>query len=149
MNKRGISAVVATILIVLLSVVAVVIVWAVIKPALEGAAEQAAVNCIDVDVQVESCNSTSGMVKVKVNSGADLSKLRILLYDAEGNTIGTLDTVDAPVELGSNTYDVSRATFDGGTLADVTQANVGGIIPLNDEEDKVCPATATKVACSS
>ena len=54
-NKKGISAVVANVLIVLLVVASVAIIWAVVRPTIEQAGEGIEAGCFTVQVSPKSC----------------------------------------------------------------------------------------------
>jgi len=108
-SRKGISAVVATVLIVLLTIVAITIVWAVIKPALEKSASRVGVECIDVDLSIEGCSVSDDTVTVTLNSG-EISKLAIVVYNSSGDSVGEPveikagETPDVPKELETKTY---------------------------------------------
>lgn len=133
MHKKGISAVVATILIVLLAVVAVVIIWAVLKPAITKSASQANANCLDVDVSIDSVDCATGAVTVTLNSGS-VSNLAFVMSSA---TDSKNTTQAAPSTLGTRTYTIP-------TVASATVVRVAPIIVLSDGSSKICENYATK-----
>lgn len=84
MNKRGISAVVVTILIILIAIIAVSILWAALRPTIESGAEQAekTLSCsyLNLNIDFAEYNETTGNLTLKVsrNAGeADLSKVNV------------------------------------------------------------------------
>jgi len=133
MNKKGISAVVATILIVLLTVVAVVIIWAVLKPAIQRSAGSVSTNCLEVDMNIDKVDCTVGSesVTVTLNTGK-ISKLKIAFYDAQGSNITTIDT-GILEELETKTY--TATNLPAGTL---TGANVAPVIASETGEEQTC-----------
>ncbi len=84
MNKKGISAVVANVLIILLVVSGVVLLWAAVRPTIEETSEQIGADCLTVDLEVTGCeaNVTDGNITVTRNSGdGDLGGARIIVGD--------------------------------------------------------------------
>jgi len=82
MNKKGISAVVANVLIVLLVVAGVVLLWSAVRPTIEQAGEQVGAECVTVDLEVIGCNITTEILTVRRNSGSgDLSGARLIIGD--------------------------------------------------------------------
>ncbi len=78
MNKKGVSDVVATILIILLVLAAIIIVWQVVSRVVKGGATtvEEKSKCIDVSLEFTGggvvCNKTSpGLITAKVSRGGD------------------------------------------------------------------------------
>lgn len=104
MNKKGISAVVTTVLIILLSIIAVIILWAAIRPMIEDTSGKAgtAVQCAEISVNIESCtlNPTTNMYNVVVARSGGSGNVNVIaaVSDAvksnssSANDIGPLDT---------------------------------------------------------
>jgi hypothetical protein len=59
-NRRGLSDVIATVLIILLVLAAVVIIWAFVRPAIQIGAEKVSAGCVELDLKVVSCKHNSG-----------------------------------------------------------------------------------------
>lgn len=136
MNRRGISAVVATILLVLLTVIAVVIVWAVLKPALIKTAGGITTNCLDVDLALGNVVCSTGSVTVTLNSG-QISQVSIVISNA---TASANLTADAPALLATNTYTINNAP------SGATVVRVAGIISANGQI-KTCSDNAVSKNC--
>lgn len=132
-NKKGVSAVVATILIVLLSVTAVVIVWQVIKPALEKTAGKVSFNCIEVELKINSlnCANRTGTVGVSLNKGK-ISKLKFVFYNATDSKVK--EKTDVPEELGMKTY----SFVENETVTNMIGVNVAPVIASETGEEQVC-----------
>ncbi len=134
-GKKGISAVVTTILVVLLSVLAVVIVWQILKPSLVETTSRISTSCIDVDLSLDEADCTNGSEKVKVtlNSGK-ISKLKVVFYDEEGDSIGDAQEIeDVPGELGTKTYTSADLNF---TRA--KSVNIAAVIESETGEEITC-----------
>lgn len=106
-DKRGISPVIATILLILITVAAVSILAAFIYPMIKENTETATV-CFDAQqqVQIETANgrtcfnqtSYNVSVQIKKNPGtqsSEVTDVQIILTDTEGNTIAKLISKDA------------------------------------------------------
>lgn len=83
-NKKGVSAIVATVLIILITVAAVTIIWAAIIPMIEGELDGATA-CLDVaqDLQIGGAGYTcwnSTHLKVQVNAGSQIDTLQNLQF---------------------------------------------------------------------
>ena len=103
-DKRAISTVVVTIMIVLVAIVAVTILWAALRPGIEKGAQTAGkkVECIGVSLSLTdlSCNNLTNQISGSVSRGSDSAgsiKMRIVV----GNNLQP--EMDAPISLGSTT----------------------------------------------
>ena len=73
-NKKGLSEIVATLIIILLTLVAVGIIWVVIRNVVEGGAEQVDISqrCLAVELSAVTVNETSsGAYSVTLRRGSD------------------------------------------------------------------------------
>lgn len=73
-NRKGLSAIVATLIIILLTLVAVGIIWVVIRNVVQGGAEQIDISqkCIAVSLEAVTVNEiASGVYAVTLKRGAD------------------------------------------------------------------------------
>lgn len=96
-NKKGISAVVATVLIILITIAAVGIIWTAVIPMIRNQISGGTV-CLDADVAVELGNnpsytfknSTGVQVQVRKTSAGtsdfELSSVKVKFYDTTGNS---------------------------------------------------------------
>ena len=82
-NRKGLSDIVTTALIILLAIVAVVIIWGFVKPLLSEGTKQETVTCLKADVKVLSCGKTDGKVTVENGlGGVKIDDMKIVLYDS-------------------------------------------------------------------
>ncbi len=101
-NRKGLSAVVGTILIILLVIVAVGIIWAVASGLFKGGGEQMTLGtkctAVDIDV-VASCNATTGNCTVTLNRGAggeDFAGVKLVFSnDTSSNIVTKTDNIGA------------------------------------------------------
>lgn len=73
-NKKGLSEIVATLIIILLTLIAVGIIWVVIRNVVEGGAEQVDISqkCLAVELDAVTVNETSsGVYAVTLRRGSD------------------------------------------------------------------------------
>ncbi|MDP6845874.1 MAG: hypothetical protein QF460_02890 [Candidatus Nanoarchaeia archaeon] len=105
-NKKGISAVVANVLIVLLVVAGVVLLWTAVRPTIEQAGEQVSAECVTLDLEVTGCNVTIDDLTVRRNSGSgELSSARLII----GGDTTDCSTVSGIEQLGTATCDIGTA----------------------------------------
>ncbi len=94
-NKKGVSAVVATVLIVMITVAAVGLLWAIVSPFLKtNIAEKTA--CVDAEMSISidagsayTCNSEDNGTAVRVSRGTDDNEwkaVEIVYTDSSGNS---------------------------------------------------------------
>lgn len=87
-NKKGVSEVVANVLIILLVIVGVAVIWQVVKPTLDkGASSIKATDCLDLSLEAVSCNLNPVTGKVIVQRGAGpgtLTDLKLIFENAVG-----------------------------------------------------------------
>ncbi len=143
-NKKGISAVVATVLIILITVAAVTIIWAAIIPMVKTQLDRGTI-CLDAMSQVTLENkgytcyeNSTGSVKFQVGHGASeigLTGLQVLVSTG-GNTVST--EVDA-TSLEPNTELVFNTTFDNSTAPDTVAI---APVVLVGNADATCDALA-------
>lgn len=125
-NKKGLSAIVTTLLVIVLVLVAVGIVWAVVRNVVQSGAgsTELAVKCLNTDVQATAidCTTPSACVVTFTRTGSndeDLGGVKLVFRDATG-TAGTTSPVDVP----TTTTNIKKlvggsATVDSGLAAPV------------------------------
>ncbi len=149
-NNKGISAVVATVLIILITVAAVTIIWAAIIPMIQNQLEEGT-TCLDASQALTvlnkgyTCFNDSGdEVRVQIAYGAKdigLSGIQVLVSDASGNTNSTMVIANLPGNNGEKVVTVVHSTT-AQSVAIAPRVSVGG-------QDKTCDASAAVdiVAC--
>ena len=164
MNKKGISAVVATVLIILITVAAVTIIWAAVIPMIKDQTTGGTV-CLDAVSQLSistdggyTCyDDTNDEVDVQVGMGAsDLTLAGVQIIVSKGGDTASFDSTDAsPVTVAGSVPSAngeSILTVDylmSGT--DVpTKVEVAPIVEVG-QTNKVCEIAASAVlsACAT
>lgn len=145
-NKKGISAVVATVLIILITVAAVTIIWAAIIPMINNQLTRGTV-CLDAMTALSiqnkgyTCNNAGTDVDVQVAYGSqdiDLAGIQVLVSDDLGDTTAYEETTagNLPTPNGEKVITVAHV----GTATAVKIApmvNVGGQVETCDASTSV------------
>ena len=171
MRTRGLSDVVATVLIVLLALAAVAIIWSFIRPALErsGTAVQTQSACLEVEVKATSCDiKASGAVPPVITfdtvvqlvkapgSGVTNIEAISIVTDKDGLTsrlgpiaftagatppVGTTQPINGIANPGGST--VLAAPYRASAAAVVTVAGQGG-----QTQTITCDSAQVPIPCS-
>ena len=121
-GKKGISAIVATVLIILITVAAVTIIWAAIIPMISNQLG-GATECFDASASLRvlsdySCyNDTAGSEYVDVQVSRSTGDFELVGIDISGNYKGSSDTVKITTNLpdpnGAKVYRIGLSGEDG------------------------------------
>ncbi len=146
-NKRGLSNIVATILIILLSLAAIAIVWAILAPVLRGSSTQIELNnlCLNTEVKPLGCSGTTGTSSVSIQlvrgEASKIAKL-VAVLEFDDGSIETAETTTIPSLLGSTSVQV---TVPAGKVAQKAKASA---IVTNGERELTCNPTEVTAPCS-
>lgn len=148
LNRRGLSEVVTTVLIILVVLAALVLIWAAVRPLLNKASSDigGSGDCLVLDLETVSCTLDSEQVgsivaNVVVKRGAtegDLTGVRFVFSD--GSNSVTRDNDVPPAVLESKTY----SAIDLGAF-NPASVNVAALVGAGK---KVCAPLAEPVVCS-
>ena len=138
MNKRGLSGVVTTLIIIMLVVVAIGMIWFVIRLSIQGGLgkTQNSLACIDIDLTIDSVKcETGGGATVHITRGSDKRELSKILVKFSSKTDSTaLEFVALPDRL-----ETSSQTFTSTDLDFIpTKASVYAVIIDENNEEFVC-----------
>src|SRR3989344_5042586 len=138
MNKRGLSEVITIVLIILLTLVAILIVWAFIRPTIESTGEQVGADCLLVELKARACNAADNRITVERGAdGATLDGLRFVFSDGstlDNNPADTLyGALPSPLE--------SKVVAVNGDVLPNTDVNVAAKIG-----GQVCPVSTSVTA---
>jgi flagellin-like protein len=147
MNKKGISAVVATVLIILITVAAVTIIWAAVIPMIKDQTTGGTV-CLDAVSQVSietdggfTCwDSSTNTVNVQVSRGAGDFNLDSIQFIV--STGGNTNSTEVPVTIESNSEDVFPV-YHGAADAP-TKVEIAPIVSVG-QTTKKCEVSASAV----
>ena len=138
-NKKGLSNIVATVLIVLLSLAAVVIVWGFLRPVFDTTSSETNLRtkCLNVDIQPQSCVYSESLLKVVVrNIGGDAKYIAIDAVSGTGSSVVNMRK-DAGSLLGTVVF--TNDTLSGLDGNSIKKVNVAGIVVGNANEESLCP----------
>jgi len=150
-NKKGLSNVIATVLIILLALAAVVIIWTFIRASIQqtGESSDLANRCLNSEVVPVSCNAGTDTVIVKLSRG-EASFVKAV---AENPTTGVASVSDNsfvnPADTSQAVDVLETVTVNAGITinsGDVVSAAVGYV--LQDGSFAVCDASPAKITCA-
>jgi len=142
MNKRGLSEVVGTILIVLLVIAAIAVVWAVFSGFIGRQTEdiELRTKCFDINLKIEYArwDGTDLTAKIRRNAGDDLNEIRFFVDDRQ--TFSTKDAGAPPIpnKLESEIYTIPLPS--GVTDPTGLDLRIVGVVG----EDTICQNTEIK-----
>tara|TARA_Y100000310_G_C20386343_1_gene670610 strand:- start:4 stop:435 length:432 start_codon:yes stop_codon:yes gene_type:complete len=133
LDKRGLSDVVTTVLIVLVAIGAIGIIAGFLLPAVQQGSSQITSSCITLQLEPTKCtntNSTDTTVLIKRNTGdATLNEIRVIFTDASGETTSNVMS-DAPGILETKSFT--------GVGDSPTEVRVAGVVTTEGGEEKIC-----------
>lgn len=144
-NRKGVSDIVVTILLVLLSLAAITIVWGFIRGQLTGSESeiQKAESCRQLKLEPISCDVNGEFATVKYKLGASstpLAGVSVLIEKVDGSsTPEAVDISYVPEELETVVYTTSVAA------GDANKFSVAGTVMVGTKE-VICEETA-KIEC--
>jgi len=126
-NTKGLSAVVTTLIIILLAIVAVGIIWVVVDQVLKSGAEQIdyTTKCFAVDLEFVSVTAVTGeagnySVSLKRNAGGDeMAGVKVALFNVTGNS-GVIDFNATIPELETVTQKINTTDLTGANKIEFT-----------------------------
>ena len=145
-NKKGVSAVIATVLIILITVAATAILWRFVMPMMNVGSEAKCLDTIDqlkIIINGYTCKNTNN-VSVQINRGSkdfSLSDIQILVVDSEGNakSFNVLDNVTTLSPNGISKNDLPGVN-EGRTYvvntSGISSASVKVAAMINDASNK-------------
>ncbi len=140
--KRGISTVVASILLILLAIAAIVIIWVILRGFLQKSAGRVETSCLTLDLEIGKAqiNTSSNILYVQVKRGSgegDLSRIRFRITNSSESIIRDRNT-------SMNELETKSFSFDNiGNISVISKVEIAGVISLNEEE-KICGIASSK-----
>lgn len=143
-NKRGISTIIITIIMIALVLGAFGVVWAIANQALEDSADdvELSAKCLDINLVATSLNCASGSCDVKVNrraGGSDFAGLKLILSNTD-------ETGDVETSSG-NIGELETKTIQNLDMSSFTENpdTVEISVYFQDESgnDQICPQSKT------
>ncbi|MEI6849441.1 MAG: hypothetical protein WCK29_00220 [archaeon] len=140
-NRKGLSDIVSTVLIILLVVAAIAIIGAIVLNVVNNAGTKinSAVDCQGVAITPTSCKSGGNGTYVisAIGTGISVSKVNAYTYDAGGLSVGTPIT--------DNTNIVNKAGVISNISANATTLKLA--VEISGASSGVCPISA-QISCN-
>jgi len=139
-NSKGLSAVVTTLIIILLSLVAIGIIWVVVNNVLQGGAETTEIGakCLQVDIKATAANCTGGTCTItyyRAGTGNDvIDGVKIVLNNGTES--------DSSDEAALDRLATKTATFTT-TLANPNSVEIAAYFVDASGQQQVCAAGTT------
>lgn len=147
-NKKGVSEVVANVLIVLLVIVGIAVIWSVVKPTIDKSAEGIQADCFTLSVEPVTCTLRSGAydIVVKRNPGAGtFEKVEVVFENAAGQSTRFTPTA-AIMSTGASALDeLETVTIAGATTSLTAPVTANVVVTSNGQ---LCPVTTQPVNCA-
>lgn len=132
MNKKGLSMIVSTLIIILLVLVAVGVIWAVVNKILTEGSDKIALDKFFIDLKVKNAYAAGSDMIVQVKRGVgegDLAGMTFVFSDGENTEVQSItDTLDE-LETGTFTFtleNLGTATIESVSVAPIYLAPSGG-----------------------
>lgn len=144
-NKKGLSNIIATVLIVLLALVAVGLVWSFIRPTIEGAGTSIGLTqqCLDVEVRPTGCDAATGVVQVQLVKGNPTQVIGIVEDTVTGVT--STAAVNAPEVLATIPTDTGIPDGTGPWIASAAAIVTD---PEDSTKTATCDISFVKIDCT-
>jgi len=135
MNKKGLSTIVATVLIILLVIAAITLVWNPIRNMISKQSEEVEAGCLLANVQITGACMEGTNLMVTISNGAEkeIDGVQVIYGDDKGNLN---NSIDKTTSIGLNVISTIEVTNAKGTPKSVRIAAIIG--------DKTCGAGDTK-----
>ena len=138
-NKKALSAVVTTLILILLVIVAIGIVWVVIKNILSESSEEISaglsrvtLEIIEDSVKINNNDNTLSFVVSRDIGKGDLNKIKVILKDTQDNTYSEEVDVSSLTELGTK-----RITINKGGLTMIKSISIAPVIKTEKGKEKL------------
>ena len=129
-EKKGLSAVVTNLLIILLVIVAIGIIWAVIRGLIQEGAEGVSMQQLNIDMNIEDVTFATNQISVKImNSGQEPITGSIIIVETERES----DRYERRVQMSSKQIMTFDLTYNK-NLSEVESISVAPFYETDDEE---------------
>lgn len=141
LNKQGLSAVVTTLIIILLVMVSIGIIWVVVSNFVSGGAEtlEIGAKCLEIDVTATALFNTSAMdynvTFTRTASGDEIGGLKVVFSNAASETSGIIDLPGNIAPLSTVTRSVN------GSISDANKVEFTPYFVDENGDEKLCSKT--------
>ena len=161
MKKRGLSDVVATVLIVLLALAAVTIVWSFIGPSLQGAGEQIEEQsqCSQTEVELKGCTISGSNPVTRIVTGSFTTQLisgsaaqyKIVLENTNRTTKVVSVGIPAPQAIFGTDNQLSITMVNSPLIAkwEIIKGTAAAVIRNDEGELIICSPNIIEITCTN
>ena len=128
MEKRGLSSIVASVLIILLVIVAIGIVWGILKPPILKSSQEVNFNLLTVNMQVDRATPSENLISLKLSRQAgqgQVDKIRVVISNETSSEVKSVAGLE---ELESRTYSIETS------IGNASKIEIAPILMKNGEE---------------
>jgi cysteine-rich repeat protein len=144
-NKKGISGIIVTLIMVVLSIVAITIVWGVIKNTIDDESSKISVSQLRLDLEIKAAymdGLDGGIVSVKRNPGGDeITGINFIFSDGSNSMVVKKATTLG--ELEGETFTFTSLEIPGITAGDLI--SIAPIYELGGEETSGTPTDSSPI----
>jgi hypothetical protein len=133
-DKRGITEIVTTILIILVVLAAIVIVWVAVRGLLSSGSNQISLGGVSIDLVIKSAtiNSSTGIATIKVsrNPGVvneTITAVKFIVADSRNSDVFTVQMPNGFPELTTRTFEINLTTSKILNLSDIQSIQVAPV----------------------
>ena len=139
-NKKGLSSIVGTLLIILLVIAAVGIVWAVLRGTIQGGANEIGLNdqCLKVSIRATAVDDSTGNYSVTYERDAGGEDIAGVSFIVSNSTDGTFYNVAG--NIAPNGKKTTLIPFED-TVANATKIEVSAYLLDTEGNNYVCSTT--------
>ena len=147
-NKKGLSDVISTVLIILLVLAAVGIIGSIVLKQIKGAGSkiETSLGCGDVELTPVKCSVAAGKIPTVLlsrgNDNVTMTGINLIFEDSASVTeIKLVPANELPEALATSSHTTTAL------VRDPAKVTVAATIRSSDGKDNKCPASTTKVTC--
>ena len=140
-NKKGLSMVITTLIIILLVLVAIGIIWVVVKNVIDKGVEQIDYNtkCFDVDISASAVVNTSetnySVTLTRTGTGDEIAGVKLVFFNATDDTSSVIDVSGNITPLATVTKNVE------GEIINANKVEVTAYFKDTSGNEKYCSPT--------
>ena len=141
-NKKGLSTIVTTLIIILLSLVAIGIIWVVVSNVIEGGAEQSEINakCLQIDIKATAAGCDGGDCNVtyrRSSGGDDIDGIKVVLSNGQESFTHSVSVNVQPLSTNTTT------TIATGLAGNISSVQIAAYFIDASGNEQICATTST------
>jgi len=138
MEKKGLSMVITTLIMVLLVLVAIGIVWVVIKNMISESVDEVSLGKITIDLKIENVDIKEGNIRINVKRNAGTGNLTgIKFIISDGTNIEVIEKNTSMKELGEKKFVFLSEEFEKIDISNIEKVSIAPILKLESGKESV------------